>query len=834
MRLIKGLLLWVVFISNPTLAQNNERQFIGLDLTKQGAEIRVSDGKYIVTTLNNYTIQTTFYPNDSSLISMDQLYEMDSSHAVILKSREYSWNGRIEDELDPESQNGYTDRIILNSGRLELQIFKDPFFLQYSLLSFTPEAKRISEARGYYFDQTPKIEFNLESGEQLMGGGARALGMNRRGYRLQLYNRAHYGYETHSELMNFTMPLVISNKGYAIHFDNPQIGWLDLDSKNENKLTYEVIGGPLRYQIVFFEQWPELPWSLTSLLGRQPMPARWTFGNFSSRFGYHSEQEARNVVSEFRKQQIPLDAIVFDLYWFGKDIQGTLGNFEFFRDSFPNGQQMISDFRKENVKTVLITEPFVLTTSKNWQVADKLKLLGTDSSGNSYRYDFYFGNTGLIDLYKPEARVWFWEIYKKLHAYGAAGIWGDLGEPEVHPSALRHGDRWADEVHNIYGHDWARLLFEGYRKDFPLERPFILMRAGYSGSQRYGMVPWSGDVNRTWGGLKPQMEISMQMGMQGMAYMHSDLGGFAGANDDPELYIRWLQYGVFQPIFRPHAQQEVASEAIFKDAKTKALAKAAIELRYQLLPYNYSLAYENSEFGTPLMRPIFMEFPDQEWSFTEAETYMWGPSFLVHAITDSLSSDKSNSYRIKVPSATSWFDFHSGRLANALFYNNSPTGYNVVESTKSLDHIPVFVRNGSIIPMSPVLQSTDEYVDSNVTLHLYLDPNCNEVTPDFIWYEDDGHTFDAQNIGKYKQLVCSSTISGGLGYFNAAPYYGEQWEDHNFKFYCQIHTPNAPSKIKLNGKKIKFNFNAESQLVTLIGNPKLGIDLDSLFMEIIW
>ena len=137
----------------------------------------------------------------------------------------------------------------------------------------------------------------------------------------------------------------------------------------------------------------------------------------------------------------------------------------------------------------------------------------------------------------------------------------------------------ADEVHNIYGHDWAGLIYKGYKKDFPKERPFILMRAGYSGSQRYGLIPWSGDVNRTWGGLQSQTEIALQMGLQGLGYMHSDLGGFAGANLDDELYVRWLQYGVFQPIFRPHAQEEVPSEPVFRSQKVLELSKQAIDLR---------------------------------------------------------------------------------------------------------------------------------------------------------------------------------------------------------------------------------------------------------------
>ena len=141
-----------------------------------------------------------------------------------------------------------------------------------------------------------------------------------------------------------------------------------------------------------------------------------------------------------------------------------------------------------------------------------------------FTYDFYFGNTGLIDVFHDEGKKWFYKNYKQLKNYGIAGFWGDLGEPEVHPEELFHGNIPANNVHNIYGHQWSRMLYDSLTNDFPTERPFILMRAGYSGSQKYGMIPWSGDVNRSWGGLRGQMELSLQMGMQGMGYMHSDLG----------------------------------------------------------------------------------------------------------------------------------------------------------------------------------------------------------------------------------------------------------------------------------------------------------------------
>lgn len=812
------LLFAFLFGSMSLFGQNQKREFVGIELTDAGAEIQVSDGKYLITPLSGKIIQTIFIPRSSPSTRNESQFQMDTSHAVMLKpSKDLLWTlDRTVQEAGLEM--GKTSMYILKCGLLEMQISTNPFHINYTYLSVG-----LSEARGYYFDQTPKIEFDLSAEEQLMGAGARVLGMNRRGYRLQLYNRAHYGYETHSELMNFTMPIVISDKGYALHFDNPQIGWLDLDSKKQNKLTYEVIGGPLRYQVVFSDDCKDLTNSLTALLGRQPLPARWTLGNFASRFGYHSETEAKQVVAEFRKQQIPLDAIIFDLYWFGKDIQGTLGNLEFFRDSFPNGEQMIADFRSQNIKTILITEPFILTTSKKWQETDRMKLLGTDTLGNSYRYDFYFGNTGLVDLYKSEARVWFWEIYKQFHAFGAAGFWGDLGEPEVHPTKLKHGDKWADEVHNIYGHDWARLLYEGYRKDYPEERPFILMRAGYSGSQQYGMVPWSGDVSRTWGGLKPQMEISLQMGLQGMAYMHSDLGGFAGANKDAELYVRWLQYGVFQPIFRPHAQQEEPSEAIFKDAQTKALAKAAIELRYQMLPYNYSIAYENHANGTPLLRPIFMEFPAAKWSFTETETYMWGPSFLVHAITDSITSSKDKVYQTKLPSDASWFELSTGRLvAKSKVTMTNDGNFNVASTPKTLYHIPVYVRSGAFIPMSPIIQSTEAYRDTAVLLHFYVNPTVIDSSS-FVWYEDDGTTFDAQSKGLAKKLYCTSATQSKSCTVTFTPEIGANVWIKYFEFAVLIHTPRCPKEVIYNGKKVAFKFDQEKQTLQFKGISKLKI-----------
>jgi alpha-glucosidase (family GH31 glycosyl hydrolase) len=165
------------------------------------------------------------------------------------------------------------------------------------------------------------------------------------------------------------------------------------------------------------------------------LPPRWA-SVISPAAGYHSESEARSVLAKYQQSKFPVDAIIFDLYWFGKEIKGTMGNLAFDRDNF-QPKKMIADFAQQGVKTILITEPFILTSSARWKEAVAENILAKDKNGQPYTYDFYFGHTGLIDLFDKHAQQWFWNIYKNLKAEGVAGWWGDLGEPEVHPSGLR-------------------------------------------------------------------------------------------------------------------------------------------------------------------------------------------------------------------------------------------------------------------------------------------------------------------------------------------------------------------------------------------------------------
>lgn len=776
MKKLKFLFLFLTISNTFLVAQNEQRKFESVENKNSNLEIKTIDGTYLIKAFNDHIIETSFIPQGETFNT--------NSHAVILKP-----------EMVKVHFSESKTQIKFSTKGIGVSIQKSPFQIRY----YFKDKFIISEKYGYIKkDSTEILNFNLTPNEVLYGGGERVLGMNRRGNRLQLYNQAHYGYETHSELMNFTMPLVLSSKIYAIHFDNAPIGYLDLDSKKNNTLSYETISGRKTYLVIAADNWKDLMANYTDLTGKQPLPALWVLGNFASRMGYHSEKETRKVVQKFKEDQIPLDAVIIDLYWFGKELKGTMGNLEFYKDSFPTPKKMISDFKKQGVKTILVTEPFILTNSKKWKEVSKQGLLGKDKSGKPYRFDFYFGNTGLIDIFNPKARKWFWSIYKKYINMGISGWWGDLGEPEVHPSGMIHATETADEVHNIFGHEWAKMLRDGYQKEFPKQRPFILMRAGYSGSQRFGMIPWSGDMNRTWGGLQAQPEIALQMGMQGMAYMHSDLGGFAGGDVfDPELYTRWLQYGVFQPVFRPHAQEHIAPEPVFHDAKTKALAKKAIELRYQLLPYNYTLAFENNQTGAPFMRPLFFKEPDNLALQNSSTSYLWGNDLLISPIL----KPRIQKQEIYFPKANNWFDFYSDKK-----YKKG--------STKSIetqeDHIPTFVRAGAFIPMIPIIQNTEQYSIKEFNLHFYFDKEVIKSTGKL--YNDDGKTPNAFEKGEYEILNFQSSSKKNELQIEISSEIGKNYHPSTKEITLIIHAfPVQPKKIK----KYKYKWDAEKHVLKI-------------------
>lgn len=605
------------------------------------------------------------------------------------------------------------------------------------------------------------FRFQLTDQEKFFGGGERALPMDRRGYRFNLYNTATYGYGLGADNLNFSVPVLISSAGYALFFDNPSKGYFDIGLTDKSMLEAGFVSGELTFYVVFGRNMDEMLRNYTAITGRQPLPPRWALGNFVSRFGYRSEAQVQEVVKKMRDDQFPMDGLIFDLFWFGDDIKGTLGNLDWVNTTqWPNPKAMIENFRnKDNLKSILITEPFILSSSKTY--AEATPFLATDAANKPYNFtDLYFGNGGLVDIFRKPAQDWFWKYYRKQIGNGVAGWWSDLGEPEKHPAAVMHNLKDygvtrlmnADEVHNIYGHYWSKLLFEKYREDYPSARLFHLNRAGFAGSQRYSVFPWTGDVARSWSGLKSQFPVLLGMSASGLPYVHADAGGFAAADQaDAELYTRWCQFAAFTPIFRPHGTaledydktvKSIPSEPALWDPSTKSIVRNFINLRYQLLPYNYTLAYEQTVLGKPLMRPLYYyNFLDAD-NFKADEQYLWGDNLLVAPVT----TQGATTRQVYLPEGK-WYNFYDNSLLNGKQWISQPLDIN---------RIPLFARAGGFIPLwqADSIKSTEHYNAKDISLLYYP----SEINSSYVFYDDDGVSTRTLEKADYELITFTATV----------------------------------------------------------------------------
>ena len=626
-------------------------------------------------------------------------------------------------------------------------------------IDFTlPGGTKVQLTRSFTGEHNRGFAFDLHIDEKVFGAGERTTPLNRRGYKFPLYNAPAYGYESDSRKLNFSVPVVISSRCYAIFFDNPAKGYLDIGETDYHTLEYGVQSGELSFYLIPGKNFEEILTSYHKLTGTQHLPPRWAMGNFMSRFGYLNEAQTREIFQKMKDDKIPFDAIIFDLFWFGDTIKGTMGNLDWVnKEAWPNPKQMIADFKKEGVESILITEPFVLQCTENYLPSKPFHAV--DSSGKPFVLtDFYFGHGGILDMFRKDTQEWFWSKYKhQMEENGVAGWWGDLGEPEKHPAGVYHNLKdlgfrrlfAADEVHNIFGYYWSKMVYTHFTKDYPHKRLFHLNRSGYPGAQRYGSFPWSGDVSRSWGGLQAQLPLMLSTSISGIPYIHSDAGGFAFGEGDADLYIRWMQFAAFTPIFRPHGTALGAADPTVKDIPsepcmwpepTKSLAKAAADTRYEWLPYNYTLAYQQASRGKLLVKPMF--FLDEKDSnlFEATGQYLWGDGVIVVPIVDKDQSLKT----FYVPEGE-WVNVHTSESFTGPQWVN--------DSHISIKNIPVLARAGSFIPRKPGLLNTHHYNDCPLDVLYLPSPKISSYT----LYEDDGEDAAAIANNKFELLTFRCT-----------------------------------------------------------------------------
>ncbi|MDE7142671.1 MAG: hypothetical protein K2O33_07260, partial [Muribaculaceae bacterium] len=396
----------------------------------------------------------------------------------------------------------------------------------------------------------------LSGAEAFYGAGERGHSFNLAGDTLVMYNRQNYGYtagDPRISQMNITMPLLVSPKGYAVLFDDYAASTLvagsplDYASESPAPVSYYFVVSPGGFEGVTEE--------LTSLTGRQPLPPFWSLGYITSKYGYKTRREAEQVVDSLKRAGYPVDGMVLDLYWYGRE--QDMGRLDWDPEQWPGHEAMLRRLRDKGVNMVAITQPYVLRDGRGKANYDYLAangMLAKDSLGNPAEVKIWVGEGGMIDVSNPRTAEWYKQTYARLTDEGMGGWWGDLGEPEVHPEGFRHANGLTTrQYHNLYGNDWSRIIAELYAERYPGTRLMTLMRGGTTGLQRFSVFPWSTDVSRSWGGLHPQVTIMLGAGQSGLGYMSHDVGGFAVDPENPvdgELYVRWLQLGLFSPVLR--------------------------------------------------------------------------------------------------------------------------------------------------------------------------------------------------------------------------------------------------------------------------------------------
>lgn len=585
-------------------------------------------------------------------------------------------------------------------------------------------------------DSTHTVTITANGGGAFYGAGERGYHYKLNGDTLLMYNQQNYGYtdgEKRIDHMGISVPMFISSEGYGVLFDDHAAAIMTLTDPIE--YTSEA-SDPISYFFIYGEgSIAGVTEQFVDLTGHQELPPFWSLGYITSKYGYRTEAETRGVIDTLRQMGYPVDGLVLDLYWYGQETD--MGRWDWMPSQWPQPEQMLADLDSLGVHVTLITQPYVNKQGAidNYNTLKEGGMLVVDSAGQNHDVPLWVGESGMLDVSNPKTRQWMADRYRALTRQGVGGWWGDLGDLESHPATVRHSNGMtARQYHNVYGNDWSKIIYDMYQQDFPDTRLMSLMRGGTTGLQRYSVMPWSTDVSRSWGGLQPQVKIMLSSGLSGLGYMSHDVGGFAITDQlrDPELYVRWLQLGTFSPILRTHAQQlpEPYHYPEYAD-----LILSLVKERYRWLPYNYTLAYENTAHGTPLVRPLNYRDSHNEALADVTDQYLWGDNVMIAPVMQQGATERE----VVIPPGL-WID-----------YNNPAQTFEgpaTITYPAPLSVLPMFVRAGAFIPQARyAMQNVRDYDASRYTVLYY--PRGKDVSLDYVLYEDDRQSTRSLQDGQY-------------------------------------------------------------------------------------
>jgi alpha-glucosidase len=655
------------------------------------------------------------------------------------------------------------------------------------------------------FGPEPSVTWTLGPATHVFGLGDKVKSYDRRGQRYVLWNTDPYGWDPEtSDPLYKSIPFFLflaDGRAHGLFIDSAARASVDVGASDAGVLLYQAAGAPEWDLYLFAGPDPkDVVSAYTQMTGRMPLPPRWALGYHQSRWSYLSETEVRGVAGQLRSDQIPADAI-----WLDIDYQQDFLTFTVDAATFPDFGSMVSDLLAQHLHTVVITDPGI-KQQPGYSVYDSGEMADVfvkADGGTEFVGVAWPGGCVFPDFTLSRVRDWWGEFYQPFVAQGVAGFWNDLNEPTVFlssvPDDARHrldDGTTVDEVlvHNAYGHLNARATHEGVRALQTALRPFVLTRAAFAGSQRWAAT-WTGDNSATRSHLAVTIPQLINLGVSGYAFVGADVGGFMGC-PDPDLLAEWTELGAFQPFFRNHSEQGTCRrEPWVNGLAVEARIRAAIERRYRLLPYLYTVFEEAARTGLPVMRPLWLEFSSDATASTNEQAFLLGHDLLVapKLVAGAVA------WQVTLPAAD-WWDTTTGLLVpGGGAYTVTPVGD---------ESVRVLARAGSIIPQQPVTQSADVAPTGALTLDVWPAARCAGAL-----YLDagDGYGYEAGDLRRIT-FACQSTASGISVSSSSVGAFATWWSSTD----VVVHgVPRTPTAVDAGGLQLVWQYDLTTQILTV-------------------
>ncbi len=757
-----------------------------------------------------------------------EMLEPDFSYAIDprFKSDVQEFAYQLEDEF-----------VIISTAALDCKIQKKNLattFLDKQGNVINEDAGKLkfkTRKNGY----SPHIQKKIQSEEYFTGLGDKATDLNLSGKSFEIYGTDAYRYKTDTDPLYRNIPFYIGmhqQQAYGIFFDNFYRSFFDFGKKKKNQVSFRTKGGEMNYYFIYGPEIQKVVERYTALTGKAELPPLWALGYHQCKWSYFPEKKVREITDGFRSRKIPCDVIYLDI-----DYMDGFRCFTWDERRFPHPEKMLSDLKEEGFKTVVILDPGI-KIDENYQVYQEgveKDYFCKRANGKYMKGKVWPGPCHFPDFTRPEVRNWWAGWVHKLVQEGVAGIWNDMNEPatfdfksHTFPDDVQFdhdGNPCTHEkAHNVYGSQMARATIEGLQHFAHPKRPFVITRSGYAGLQRHACV-WTGDNTANWEHLWLANIQCQRLGLSGISFTGSDVGGFVGMPDG-ELYTRWMQLALFHPLFRTHFQgmqgedgngsEEEAGEKSGKQMidrepwtfgkKYEKLCKSNIEFRYQLLPYLYTTFWQYCTKGTPVIRPFILLNQEDEQFYGQTSGFGWGDHFLAFPVMQP-GKKKQTAY---LPEGN-WYHYWSGQ---------SFEGKQKVTVNAPLDEVPLFVKDGAVIPHYPLMQYVGEKPIEELRLHVYYKHGKDKS----FLYEDNGQDKDYKK-GKYALKTFS--VEGSENQLKITQAKKGKYETDYSQYKVSVFGLLFEAKtVQADGRKINFKTTQNK------GNSRVAFTLDKNYQQV--